>query len=98
MLRNALVFAFMVLVVMVWFILPQIDFLIPYKRVLFGYYWHHMAWFFGLLMLNLMGLYIYFDRVIFKKETGGKMLQIDKQLSNGAGALLPELSARMNEE
>ena len=74
----------------------QIDFLIPYKQVLVQQYGGRIALYFGMVTVNLYFCCLLIARLILLRDTGRKLVHIEKQLRQGS--IAHELSDRLNAE
>jgi hypothetical protein len=92
--RNALFATAATLMGLLLLIFSQLDFLIPYKRLLLHHYWQESAVYLALLSLNLFAAYMALTRKLFLKDTGRKLAHLEKQLRQGS--LVHELSDRLN--
>jgi hypothetical protein len=81
----------------IWLLIfSQIDFLIPYKHVLVRQYGASIAIFFGLLAVNIYFFCFLIARLILLRDTGRKLIHIEKQLREGS--IAHELSDRLSAE
>ena len=94
--RNALFATVAVLMGGGILLFSQLDFLIPYKRVLLARYAVAMAVYAVLLAANLYALFFLLTRKLFLKDTGRKLAHIEKQLRSGS--LSYELGERLSRE
>jgi hypothetical protein len=75
-------------------LIQTLDVLIPYKRLIVAHWLWALAWYFGLLFVNLIALVYYVNRAVFLKDTGRKLAHLEKQLRTGS-SLSEELSERL---
>ena len=94
--RNALVATITVLTGFVLLALTQLDFLMPYKRYLQAQYGTVILIYLGLLGVNLFGLFFWITRKLLLKDTGRKLVHLEKQLR--AGEVARDLSERLQME
>jgi hypothetical protein len=94
--RNALFATFATLMGLLLLFFSQMDFLIPYKRLLVHYYWQGAAVYFILLSINLFAAYMAITRKLLLKDTGRKLAHLEKQLREGS--IVHELSDRLSAE
>lgn len=94
--RNALFATAATLMGILLLLFSQLDFLIPYKRLLAHHYWQEAAVYFGLLAINLFAGYLALTRKLLLKDTGRKLLHLERQLR--AGSIVHELSGRLSAE
>ena len=71
--------------------------LIPYKRLIIAHWLGALAWYFGLLFMNLIALMYYVNRAVFLKDTGRKLAHLERQLRSGS-SLSEELSERLEND
>lgn len=94
--RNALFATVAVLMSVLILLFSQLDFLIPFKRILLARYAVSMSIYFGLLAVNLFAVFFIATRYLFLKDTGRKLAHLEKQLR--AGTVAHELSERLKSE
>ena len=71
-------------------------FLIPYKHVIVQQYGARISIYFGLVTINLYFLCFLIARLILLRDTGRKLVHIEKQLREGS--IAHELSDRLSAE
>lgn len=94
--RNALFATAATLMGIALAVFSQIDFLIPYKRVLVVQHGFGLAVYTGMLAVNLFALYAWITRKLLLKDTGRKLAHVEKQLREGN--IVHELSDRLSTE
>jgi hypothetical protein len=94
--QNALIATASVLCGFIIWIFSQVDFLIPYKHLLIQQYGGRIALFLGLLTVNVFGGFFALTRRLLLKDTGRKLVHIEKQLRSGS--VSRELSEQLNNE
>jgi hypothetical protein len=94
--RNALVATITVLTGFLLLALVQLDFLMPYKHYLLARYGTAILVYLGLLAVNLFGLFFWTTRKLLLKDTGRKLVHLEKQLR--AGEVARDLSDRLQGE
>ena len=94
--RNALLATVTVLVGFGLLTVSQIDFLLPYKHYLLAHYGRSIAAYFVLLAVNLFGVFFWISRKLLLKDTGRKLVHLEKQLR--AGEVARDLSERLQME
>jgi hypothetical protein len=94
--RNALMATITALTGFVLLALSQLDFLLPYKRYVLARYGTAILVYLSLLALNLFGLFFWATRKLWLKDTGRKLLHLEKQLR--AGEVARDLSERLHVE
>ena len=94
MIANSAFLAGMVLILVLFFVMGQAEFLAPYKHVIFPRYLWTVVGAVVLVFLNLFGLFYLTTRRLFLKETGRKLAHIEKQLQTG-DTVVRDLSERL---
>jgi len=94
--RNALVLTTTVLVAFVLAAIMQLDFLLPYKHYLLAEYGQSIMIYLTLLTVNLFVLFFWITRKLLLKDTGRKLVHLEKQLQ--AGEVARDLSDRLHME
>jgi len=94
--RNALVLTTTVLVAFVLAAIMQLDFLLPYKHYLLAEYGRAILIYLSLLTANLFALFFCLTRKLLLKDTGRKLVHLEKQLQ--AGEVARDLSDRLHVE
>lgn len=94
--KNALFATAAVMLALLLLVFSQLDFLIPYKRVLANQYGTKMLIFLGLLAVNLYSFCFLIARKIMLQDAGRKLIHMEKQMREGS--LVQELSTRLNSE
>ena len=97
MLRNIVFAATVVLLGFAIWLMQTLDLLIPYKRLIVAQWLGPLAWYFGLLFVNLVALMYHVNRAVFLKDTGRKLAHLEKQLRSGS-SLSEELSERLKRD
>jgi hypothetical protein len=94
--RNALVATITVLVGFVLLAVMQLDFLLPYKHYVLAQYRSAVLVYLALLAVNLFGVFFWATRKLLLKDTGRKLVHLEKQLR--AGEVVRDLSERLRRE
>ena len=98
MIANAAFLAAMVLLLIVFLLMEQLSFLVPYRRLIVARYLWVIVWCAIVVFINLFALVYSVTRRIFLKDTGRKLAHVDKQLLTG-DTIVRDLSERLaNEE
>lgn len=97
MVNNAFFVSTILCMVIMLFCLQELQFLIPYRRLLLDKYAGVIGLFMLALFMNLFGLVYLIGRKIFLKDTGQKLAHLEKQLRSGP-SISEELSDRLKEE
>ena len=73
MIGNSAFLAAMTLLLVVFVVFGELQFLAPYKRLIFGQYLWTLVGALVLVFLNLFGLFYLAGRTLFLKDTGRKL-------------------------
>lgn len=97
MLATSALFATIVFMVIGFWLMDQLRFLVPYRPLLLE---HGVAIVSSaaILFLNLFAFFYWLNRKFFLKDSGRKLVHLDKQLRTGNSALSAELAARLENE
>jgi hypothetical protein len=83
MIANALIVTIALLVALGFWLMGELKFLIPYRAVLLHQYGTVLLLWFAVLFVNLFGAIYAIQRKFFLKDTGRKLLHVDKQALAG---------------
>jgi len=83
MVANSLFLTIAILLAVGFWLLGELRFFIPYKRVLFNEYGTAILVYLATLFLNLFAGAFVLNRKFFLKDTGRKLSHLDKQLHVG---------------
>ena len=83
MVANALLLALAFLLAIVFYVMDDLKFLVPYRAFLFHEYGYALSGFLGTLFLNFFAAAFVLIRKSFLKDTGRKLSHIDKQFHVG---------------
>ena len=97
MLRNFVFGATILTLAAVFWLLGELAYLIPYKRLILAHWLPSLAWYFALLWFNFCAGCFAFTRTFLLKDTGRKLAHLEKQLRSGA-SVSDELSSRLEAE
>ncbi|MGB7220215.1 MAG: hypothetical protein WBD07_15560 [Vicinamibacterales bacterium] len=97
MIANSAFLAAMVLLVLAFLVLGQIEFLAPYKYVLFGQYLWVILGALVLVFLNLFACCYLAGRALFLRDTGRKLAHVERQLRT-TDTIVQDLSDRLAHE
>lgn len=97
MVANAFFVSTILCMVLMLYCLQELQFLIPYRRLLLEKYAGVIALFTFALFMNLFTLAYMIGRKVFLKDTGQKLAHLEKQLRSGS-SISEELSERLKEE
>jgi hypothetical protein len=79
--RNAFIATVTVLVGLAIVVLSRLDFLAPYKRVIFARI-VPIGIYVGLLAINLFAGFVWLTRKLLLKETGRKLAHLERQMGH----------------
>jgi hypothetical protein len=96
MIANALLVASLFFLALVFWLMQELSFLIPYKSLLVHRYGTALLVFSGALFVNLFALVLAVTRALFLKDTGRKLVHLEKQLRSG-GSISNELAERLKD-
>lgn len=96
MIANALLATSVIFLAIVFWLMQELEFLAPYRWLIFEKYGEPVVVFAGLLFLNLFAAIYLICRKVFLKDTGRKLAHLDKQLRTGE-TISEELSRRLEE-
>lgn len=94
MIANSAFLAAMVLLLVLFVILGELEFLAPYKRLIFGQYLWTIVGAIVLLYLNLFAAFYLAGRALFLKDTGRKLAHVEKLLQT-PDTVVSDLSERL---
>ena len=97
MIANSAFLAAMVVLLLAFVVMGEVNFLAPYKYLIFGRYLWSILSFATLVFLNLFALFYLTGRALFLKDTGRKLAHVEKQLRTG-DTIVRDLSERLAEE
>ena len=97
MIGDALLLAITFFIGLAVVLLERLKFLAPYKYSLFHLYGNDIGLFALLLFLNSFSLFFVILRRFRLKNTGQKLMHLDKQVKTGHSALSQEIQERYEE-
>jgi len=83
MIANAMLIALAVLFACLFYLMGELKFLVPYKRLIFHQYGTVLLAWLGILFVNVFAAIYWIQRKFFLKDTGRKLRHIDNQTSGG---------------
>jgi hypothetical protein len=98
MIANALLAATAILLALLFFLMGQLRFLVPWRDLIVHNYWPAIALYCGLLMVNIMAAVVFVQRKFFLKDAGRKLVHFDKQIHTGQHALSLEFAELTEQE
>ncbi len=97
MIANSAFLAAMVLVLLVFVLMDQLQFLVPYRRLLVARYLWVILTGLGVIFLNLFACFYTVTRRLFLKDTGRKLAHVDRQLLT-RDTIVRDLSERLAQD
>ena len=94
MIANSAFLAAMVLLLVLFVVLGEIEFLAAYKRLIFGQYLWTIVGAIVVLYLNLFACFYLAGRALFLKDTGRKLAHVEKLLQT-PDTVVSDLSERL---
>lgn len=96
MFKNALFATVVVFIAVVFYLMDELRFLIPYRDAILERHGGDIALFSVVLFLNLLAGFFILTRRLLLKDTGQKLAHLEKQL-RGRESISEELSRRIAE-
>lgn len=96
MFKNALFATVVVFIAVVFYLMDELRFLIPYRDAILDRHGSEIALFSVVLFLNLLAGFFVLTRRLLLKDTGQKLAHLEKQL-RGRESISEELSRRIAE-
>ena len=96
MFKNALFATVIVFIAVVFYLMDELRFLIPYRDAILDHHGREIALFSVVLFLNLLAGFFVLTRRLLLKDTGQKLAHLEKQL-RGRESISEELSRRIAE-
>jgi hypothetical protein len=97
MIANSAFLAAMVVVLLLFWLLGELQFLAPYKHIILPRYLWVIVGSVVVIFLNLFGLFYTLTRSLFLKETGRKLAHVERQLKT-PDTVVRDLSERLARE
>jgi hypothetical protein len=94
MIANSAFLAAMVLMLVLFVVMGQLEFLAPYRRLIFGQYLWTIVGSLVLVFLNLFACFYLAGRALFLKDTGRKLAHVEKLLQT-PDTVVRDLSERL---
>ena len=91
MIANALFAAAVFMLALLFFLMTQLRFLIPYRPLLLHHYAPAIILSASILFLNVTGVFFVLGRKFFLKDTGRKLAHFDRELNAGRTPMPPHL-------
>jgi uncharacterized membrane protein YciS (DUF1049 family) len=87
MIANAMLITLAVLLACLFYLMGELNFLVPYKRLIFHLYGAMLLAWLGILFGNLFAAVYWIQHKFFLKDTGRKLRHIDNQARSGHTSL-----------
>jgi hypothetical protein len=87
MIANALILTIALLLALGFWLLGELKFLIPYRRILVHQYGGAILAWIAVLFTNVFAAVFALQRKFFLKDTGRKLTHVDKQVAAGESAV-----------
>jgi hypothetical protein len=97
MIANSAFLAAMAVLLLLFLLMDQLSFLIPYKRLIFTRYLWVVVLALLVVFVNLFALFYASSRRLFLKDTGRKLAHVDRQLLT-RDAIVRDLSEQLSRE
>jgi hypothetical protein len=97
MIANSAFLAAMILILLLFWVMGQLEFLAPYKHAILPRYLWVIVGSVVVLFLNLFALFYAATRRLFLKETGRKLAHVERQLQT-PDTVVRDLSERLARE
>lgn len=94
MIANSAFLAAMTVLLLLFLVLDELQFLAPYKRLILAQYGGTILSAFVLVFLNLFASFYLAGRALFLKDTGRKLAHVEKLLQT-PDSVVSDLSARL---
>ena len=94
MIANSAFLAAIVVAVLVFFLMDQLTFLVPYRRLILEQYLWVIVWSLVVVFVNLFAFFYALNRRLFLKDTGRKLAHIERQLLT-PDTIVRDLSERL---
>jgi hypothetical protein len=94
MIANSAFLAAIAVAVLVFFLMDQLRFLVPYRRLILEQYLWVIVWSLVVVFVNLFAFFYALNRRLFLKDTGRKLAHIERQLLT-PDTIVRDLSERL---
>ena len=98
MVANAVFVATLILLALGFWLMHELNFLVPWRDLILHDYLQDIAVYCGLLFANILGLTIWVERKFFLRDTGRKLKHLDQEIHSGQSELSEEITAQFGEE
>jgi len=87
MIQNALIVTIAILLALLFWLMGELKFLIPYRSILYHQYTGVLLAWLAILFANVFAAVYALERRFFLKDTGKKLAHIDKQIRSGQSSV-----------
>lgn len=98
MIANALLVATAFMLALLFLLMGQLRFLIPWRDYIVRQYWPAITLYSAMLFINIMAVVVVLQRKFLLKDSGRKLVHFDKQIHAGQHALSGEIREIDSEE
>jgi hypothetical protein len=98
MLANAVFVATLIFLALGFWLMHELQFLVPWRALILHTYLKDIAMYCALLFANILGLTIWIERKFFLRDTGRKLKHLDQEIHSGQSELSEEITAQFGEE
>jgi hypothetical protein len=91
MIANALLLTIAILLAYGFWLMGELKFLVPYRSILFHQYGTVILAWIAVLFVNVFAAVYAIQRKFFLKDTGRKLLHVDKQVTSGNSPVPPPM-------
>ncbi len=98
MLANAVFVATLIFLALGFWLMHELQFLVPWRALILHTYLNDIALYCALLFANILGLTIWIERKFFLRDTGRKLKHLDQEIHSGQSELSEEITAQFGEE
>jgi hypothetical protein len=89
MIANALVLTIAIMLALFLWLMGELKFLIPYRLILYQQYGGDLLAWLAIVFINVFAAVYALERKFFLKDTGRKLLHIDRQVLSGQSPVPP---------
>ena len=89
MIANALLITVAILIACLFWLMGELKFLVPYKRIIVHQYGTVLLLWLGMFFVNLFAAVYWIQRKFFLKDAGRKLRHMDNQAGSGHMSLVP---------
>ncbi len=98
MIANAMFVATLIFLALGFWLTREMQFLIPWRSLIFDRYLQSILLFCGLLFVNILGLTIWAERKLFLRDAGRRLRHLEQEIHTGRSELSEAILSRFDEE